>query len=250
MTRETHDALKHVVIYTDGAAEPNPGPGGYGVVLQYGKHRKEFSAGYEKTTNNRMELLAVIAGLEALTTRCRVTLYSDSKYVVDSVNDGSVFKWRDRGWWRTRKDPAKNIDLWLRLLDVYPKHEVSLAWVKGHAGVPDNERCDQLATAALQSANREVDTGYMRPKDPTPKRPEEGQHPLTGKKKHKKEGEPCRKCNTPLVKRIPKRKRNPKQTYYFEWYLYCPNCRSMFMVEEAKRTIKCDSDRTLNLDAS
>ena len=112
-------AIGHVIIYTDGAAEPNPGPGGYGVVLLSGKHRKELSGGFRRTTNNRMELLAVIVGLESLTKRCRVTLFSDSKYVVDSVERGSVLKWSKNNWYRTKTDKAKNADLWARFLAIF-----------------------------------------------------------------------------------------------------------------------------------
>ena len=153
--------LSHVVIYTDGAAEPNPGPGGFGVVLLAGKHRKELSGGFHRTTNNRMELMGVIVGLEALTKPCRVTLYSDSKYVVDSVEKGSVEKWSKNNWYRTKADKAKNADLWARFLLIYAKHQVRFKWVKGHAGVPENERCDELAVAAAQSYDAVPDLGYI-----------------------------------------------------------------------------------------
>lgn len=140
--------LKEIVIYTDGAAEPNPGSGGYGVVLRYGNAHKELSGGFKLTTNNRMELLAAIVGLEAVNARCSVKLYSDSKYLVDSVERGAVFKWRANEWRRTPKNKAKNSDLWERFLAAYAKHEVQLIWVKGHIGIPDNDRCDQLAVEA------------------------------------------------------------------------------------------------------
>ena len=155
-------AIGHVIIYTDGAAEPNPGPGGYGVVLLSGKHRKELSGGFRRTTNNRMELLAVIVGLESLTKPCRVTLYSDSKYVVDSVERGSVLKWSKNNWYRTKTDKAKNADLWARFLAIYAKHEVRFKWVRGHTGVPENERCDVLAVAAAQAYDSPHDTGYLK----------------------------------------------------------------------------------------
>ncbi|HUP80474.1 MAG TPA: ribonuclease HI, partial [Pirellula sp.] len=159
---EPKDApLSHVVIYTDGAAEPNPGPGGYGVVLLAGKHRKELSGGFHRTTNNRMELMGVIVGLEALTKPCRVTLYSDSKYVVESIEKGSVEKWSKNNWYRTKSDKAKNADLWARFLQIYAKHQVRFKWVKGHAGVPENERCDELAVAAAHSYDAVPDLGYL-----------------------------------------------------------------------------------------
>jgi ribonuclease HI len=138
-----------ITIYTDGSSRGNPGPGGYGTVLIYKEHRKELSAGFRKTTNNRMELLAVIAGLEAITKpNAPVTVYSDSKYVVDSVQKGWLWGWIKKGF-----KGKKNKDLWLRFADVYKLHRVTFQWVKGHAGIPENERCDQLAVAAAESGN-------------------------------------------------------------------------------------------------
>ncbi len=142
--------LKQVEIFTDGACSGNPGPGGYGVVMKYKQHRREVSGGAADTTNNRMELLAAVTGLELLNERCRVTLYSDSKYVVDAVEKGWAVKWRANGWMRNKREPALNPDLWTRLLDLLDKHEVTFVWVKGHAGHPENERCDQLAVQAAQ----------------------------------------------------------------------------------------------------
>ena len=143
-----------VSIYTDGAARGNPdGPGGYGTVMEYvdtkGElHRKEISQGYKKTTNTRMELMAVIAGLEALNRPCEVMLYSDSKYVVDAFNQRWIDGWLKKGWKRGKNEPVKNVDLWKRLLAAKEKHQVKFNWVKGHDGHPQNERCDELATSA------------------------------------------------------------------------------------------------------
>ena len=138
-----------VIIYTDGASKGNPGPGGYGTVLKYGQHRKELSEGYRKTTNNRMELLAVIKGLEALTRDgLEVTIYSDSKYVVDAIEKGWLFTWEKKEF-----KGKKNKDLWKRFLDVYPRHNIKFHWIKGHAGHPENERCDELAVSASNSPN-------------------------------------------------------------------------------------------------
>ena len=143
-----------VKIYTDGAARGNPdGPGGYGTVLEYvdtkGQlHKKELSQGYEKTTNNRMELMAVIAGLEALNRSCEVEVYSDSQYVVNAFNQHWVDGWIKKGWKRGKNEPVKNVDLWKRLLEAKQKHSVTFHWVKGHDGHPQNERCDELATTA------------------------------------------------------------------------------------------------------
>ena len=140
--------MKKVTVFTDGACSGNPGPGGYGVILKYGNHIKELSAGYKRTTNNRMELMAIIAALEALKEPCEVELYSDSRYIVDAINKGWAKRWRANGWKRNKKEAAKNPDLWQRLLDLLDKHRVTVHWVRGHAGHPENERCDQLAVAA------------------------------------------------------------------------------------------------------
>ena len=137
--------IKKIDIYTDGACSGNPGSGGYGVVLLYNGARKELSAGYRKTTNNRMEVLAVIKGLEALKEKCSVNLYSDSKYVVDAVNKGWAKKWKSNGWMRNKKEKALNPDLWEEVLSLLEKHDVTLHWVKGHNGHPENEECDRMA---------------------------------------------------------------------------------------------------------
>lgn len=143
-----------VTIYTDGAARGNPdGPGGYGTLLRFVDakgtvHEREYSAGYKKTTNNRMELMAAIVGLEALTKPCEVTLYSDSKYLTDAFNQNWIGSWLKNGWRNSQKQPVKNVELWKRLLEAAKPHQVAYVWVKGHAGHPENERCDHLATAA------------------------------------------------------------------------------------------------------
>lgn len=145
-----------VVIYTDGSSRGNPGKGGFGVVLLCGKHRKEISQGFLHTTNNRMELLSVIAGLEALKiTGSEVTIISDSKYVVESVEKGWVFQWGKKGFKK-----KKNADLWMRFLKIYPRHRVKFKWVKGHAGNLENERCDVLAVNAAEGSALLVDEGY------------------------------------------------------------------------------------------
>lgn len=139
------DTLKKVEIFTDGACSGNPGPGGWGVILKYGSASKELSGGEANTTNNRMELTAAISGLEALKERCSVTLYSDSKYLIDAIEKGWAIKWRENNWMRTKKDPALNVDLWERLLPLLEYHNVTFVWVKGHAGHTENERCDKMA---------------------------------------------------------------------------------------------------------
>ena len=139
--------MTQVEIFTDGACSGNPGPGGWGAVLRCGEHEKELSGGEAETTNNRMELSAVIAALSALKRPCRVTLTTDSKYVVDSVTKGWAKKWQANGWIKPDKKPALNPDLWERLLALLEVHDVHFIWVKGHAGHPENERCDELAVA-------------------------------------------------------------------------------------------------------
>ena len=143
-------ALKHVDLFTDGACSGNPGPGGYGTILRYNGNEKEMSAGEESTTNNRMELTAVIVGLAALKETCDVTVYSDSKYVVDAIQKGWARSWKKNGWRKADKKPALNADLWDKLLTLLDIHEVRFVWLKGHDGHPENERCDKMAVAAYQ----------------------------------------------------------------------------------------------------
>ena len=152
--------MKFVEIFTDGACSGNPGKGGYGAILKYNGNVKEISQGYLITTNNRMELLAAITALEMLKEPCKVDLYSDSKYLVDSVTLGWIEKWQANGWKRKGSEMAKNIDLLKRLLTQLSRHEVKFIWVKGHDGHTENERCDYLATSAIKKDNLIEDIGY------------------------------------------------------------------------------------------
>ena len=148
--------MKNVIIYTDGSSKGNPGNGGYGVVLMYGTYRKEVSGGFELTTNNRMELLSVIVGLECLKKeKTFVTIYSDSKYVVDAVEKKWLFSWEKKNFGK-----KKNPDLWIRFLKTFRKHQVRFVWVKGHSNIKENERCDQLAVEAADSSNLKKDVWY------------------------------------------------------------------------------------------
>lgn len=149
--------MTEVDIYTDGACSGNPGPGGYGTVLLFGKHRKELSGGYKKTTNNRMELLAAILGLEALKRPCAVKLYSDSSYLVDAMEKGWVLRWKATGW-----KNKKNRDLWEKILALANVHKIKFIWVKGHASNKENNRCDELAVAASKAGDLDPDEGYER----------------------------------------------------------------------------------------
>ena len=153
--------MKDVTLYTDGGCINNPGPGGYGVVMIYNSNRKELSGGFRRTTNNRMEIFAAIAGLEALKEPCRVTLFSDSQYLVYAIQKGWARKWRANGWRRNSKEKAINPDLWERLLNLCEVHEVHFEWLRGHAGQSENERCDELAKAAARSPDLPVDPGYL-----------------------------------------------------------------------------------------
>lgn len=218
--------IPEIDLYSDGGAEPNPGKGGFGVILSYKGYKKEFSEGYLLTTNNRMELMGVISGLEKLKTKSIVNVYTDSRYVVDGINKGWAEKWKSNNWFRTKSEKAENYDLWERLLALIAKHkEVRVNWIKGHAGHLENERCDELATTALKSDNLLEDIGYN-----------------TGeqiKYKIKKEGDLCRKCGVEVVKKQSKRKAvKIDQTYFYEYYLYCPSCKTIYLVDDAKRDIE------------
>ncbi len=203
--------VKEVTIYTDGGCEPNPGPGGYGIVLLYGKVRKEVSGGFSLTTNNRMEIYAAIKGLELLKEPCKVTIFSDSQYLVSAMMEGWVTKWKKKNWITSSKEKAKNIDLWERLCSLCEVHQVTFQWTKGHAGNVNNERCDQLAYAALQAANLPPDDGYEN-------RLEEVE-PL----KITSEGQPCRRCSTPVIKLISRKLKS---------YLFCPGCEATYTLEK------------------
>ena len=160
VTQSNTDELKQVTLYTDGACIGNPGPGGYGVVLLHEGQRKELSGGFRLTTNNRMELIAAIVGLRALKERCSVTLYSDSRYLVESMTQGWAKQWRANHWRRGKRGKALNPDLWEQLLDLCDQHEVEFVWVQGHAGHRENERCDQLSMQAAQRRDLPADGVY------------------------------------------------------------------------------------------
>ncbi|MFC3915000.1 ribonuclease HI [Pseudaeromonas sharmana] len=151
--------LKQVSLYTDGSCLGNPGPGGYGVVLIYRQHRKELAQGYRLTTNNRMELLAAIAGLKTLHERCAVSLTTDSQYVRQGITEW-IQNWKRRGWLTAAREPVKNVDLWQQLDEQVQRHDVTWLWVKGHSGHTENERCDQLAREAASGNELLDDTGY------------------------------------------------------------------------------------------
>jgi len=152
--------MKHVILYTDGGCIRNPGPGGYGTVLVYGSSRKELSGGFRKTTNNRMEIYAAIKGLEAIKEPCRVTVYSDSQYLVNAMQRGWARRWEANGWKRSKREKAINPDLWEKLLRLSEIHKVQFEWIRGHAGHEENECCDRLAGEAARGSDLAIDTGY------------------------------------------------------------------------------------------
>ncbi len=152
--------LKKVTIYTDGGCIGNPGPGGYGIILLHMEKRREISGGFRLTTNNRMELMAAIIGLETLRFRCAVTIYTDSRYLVDGIMLGWAKRWRANGWRKSKSEAAMNSDLWERLLNLCDRHEVMFKWIRGHANHPENERCDFMSMQAAKQDDLKIDDAY------------------------------------------------------------------------------------------
>lgn len=233
--------IPEVNLYSDGGAEPNPGKGGFGVIMSYKGIKREFSQGYELTTNNRMELMGVIYGLERLKTKSLVNVFTDSRYVIDGIEKGWAERWKSKNWYRTRSEKAINYDLWDRLLTLISAHDkVKFNWVKGHSGHIENERCDELALEALNGDNRLADLGYQ-PNQPQNTNLDEGDYIQSSGKKIKvtAEGDACRKCGIKVVKKPTKKKSvKPGQNYYYEFFLFCPSCKTMYMLEDAKRDIR------------
>lgn len=241
--------IPEVNLYSDGGAEPNPGNGGFGVIMSYKGIKREFSQGYQLTTNNRMELMGVIFGLERLKTKSVVNVFTDSRYVIDGIEKGWAERWKSKNWYRTRTEKAINYDLWDKLLTLISAHQkVVFNWVKGHAGHLENERCDELALAALREDTLLVDTGY-RPAQLQSDELNEGDSTQSSVRKIKVtiEGDACRKCGTSVVKKPTKKKvAKPGQTYYYEYFLLCPSCKTMYLLEDAKKDI---TNRDSNLFA-
>lgn len=232
--------IPEINLYSDGGAEPNPGKGGFGVIMSYKGIKREFSQGYKLTTNNRMELMGVIYGLERLKTKSIVNVFTDSRYVIDGIEKGWAEKWKSKNWYRTRTEKAINHDLWEKLLSLISAQEkVKFNWVKGHAGHLENERCDKLALEALKNDDLLIDEGYQ-PNQLQGDENNEGSYNQNGFKKIKvsEEGDACRKCGTSVVKKPTKKKvAKPGQTYYYEYFLLCPSCKTIYLLEEAKRDI-------------
>ena len=232
--------IPEINLYSDGGAEPNPGKGGFGVIMSYKDRKREFNQGYKLTTNNRMELMGVIYGLERLKTKSVVNIFTDSRYVIDGIEKGWAERWKSKNWYRTRTEMAINHDLWDRLLTLISvQQKVTFNWVKGHAGHLENERCDELALAALRGGNLLIDSGYQ-PIQSKSNDMNEGDHiqPSARKIKVSEDGAACRKCGTKVVKKQTKKKvAKPGQTYYYEYFLLCPSCKTMYFIEDAKRDV-------------
>lgn len=232
--------IPEVNLYSDGGAEPNPGNGGFGVIMSYKGVKREFSQGYELTTNNRMELMGVIFGLERLKTKSVVNIFTDSRYVIDGLEKGWAKKWKSKNWYRTKTEKASNYDLWDRLLIAISVHEkVVCNWIKGHAGHFENERCDELALLALRGGSLLEDKGYQAVQLQSDNL-NKGEHIKSNTRKNKVtvEGDACKKCGAGVLKKTTKKKEaKPEQTYYYEYILLCPTCKTMYLSDDAKREI-------------
>lgn len=235
---------ENVILYSDGACIGNPGPGGYAALVKVNYEELVIQGGFSKTTNNRMELLAVIEGLTLLDKPATVTVYSDSRYLVETMQAKKPIIWKESAWKRGKK-VIPNSDLWEHLLQLCSKHTVYFKWVRGHAGNPYNEKVNKLAQRASLESELPQDIGYL--EDLTVRHRNSNQLDLFDLKgeiisspnllnqKILKEGQSCRKCGSSVVKVFPKRKIKPGQKYYYEYYLSCPACGTIYLVDEAKR---------------
>ena len=243
--------LEKIEIYTDGSSSGNPGPGGWGAIIRTAGRTREISGGFRRTTNNRMELLAAIMALETLDGSLKVDLYSDSKYLVDSVKAHRPDAWQARGWMHDKTRPVPNADLWQRLQALLKKNSVAFHWVQGHSGHPENERVNLLAVQAGQKKLLPVDEGYEQAAGKSqeaprqaglftpPQKPKDAAFGADGsKKKITAAGQPCRKCGTPVEKVVPQRKWHPGQSYYYAYYFHCPYCGTNYFTDEARREIR------------
>lgn len=235
-----------IEIFTDGSSSGNPGPGGWAAVVRKGGKTYEISGGYRRTTNNRMELMAVICALETVQGAAAVDVYSDSSYLVNSINKGWVQKWQKKGWVRTGNQPVPNSDLWKRLLNFLKEGTTHFHWVEGHSGHPENERADRLAVQAGSRGSLPVDEGYeslsKQPEQPdffstAQSVPSKPVRPTGLSSNNLADGKLCRKCGASLVKKIPAAKRRPQQKYYYVYYYSCPKCGTHYFTEEARREI-------------
>lgn len=245
-------SLPEVELYSDGWANPNPWPGGYWIILSCKWTRKEFFQGFTCTTNNRMELLWVITWLSKLTKKSNVHVYTDSQYTINGIQKWWAQKWKQNNWMRTKSQKAINYDLWEQLLILVDKHNVQFTWVKWHNWHIENERCDELATQAMWENNLLVDEFYMSEyyseSEEKNKKTQISQNTqeiiqvlwkADPSLKVENEGDPCKKCLTPVVKKIPKHtKKTLLKKFYYKYYFTCPNCKTNYMTNEAKDDVK------------
>ena len=228
--------MKKVEIYSDGWARPNPWAWGYWVVLKFWEKEKELSWFEKNTTNNRMELTWAIKGLEELKEPCEVDLFTDSSYVVNWIEKWLAKKWRSNDWFRTKTQKAINYDLWEKLLNAVEKHKVKFHWVRWHNWHIENERCDELATNEILKKNGQTqDFPLQNNKQEILKKVLNTWIDSSMKNiKVVREWQKCKKCWTPVVKAIPKKKNTKNKSYYYRYYLNCPNCKTNYFIEEAK----------------
>ncbi len=235
---------KHYEIFTDGSSSGNPGPGGWAALIRVDGKTREMSGGFRRTTNNRMELLAAIQALDTVVDADEIDLYSDSRYLVESVTKGWVKNWQKKGWVRAQNQPVPNTDLWKWLLGLLQRKTVHFHWVEGHAGHPENERADRLAVIAGSKPNLPVDEGYdLKPAKSIQPNLFQTQPPQTVAQAatvpgEPAEGRPCRKCGAKLVRKVPAAKRTPGQKYYYAYYFACPQCGTNYFTKAARREIK------------
>lgn len=220
------EEIKHVTIYINCACVPNPGLGSFGIVLLYGNARKEISSGFRQTTSNRIGVFAAIKALEFLKEPCEVTLHSNSEYLVDTMIFGWAKHWKLNDWPTNKQHRAVNFDLWEKLLTLCEKHQVEFSLTKDCVRNSETEICTNLSHAATVRNDLQIDESYENRSDEVGTRV-----------KITSEGQPCRKCSTPVIKKIPRKKLKHSQSYYFEYYLFCPACHTMYMMEEAKRFV-------------
>jgi len=239
--------IPEVELFSDGWANPNPGKWWYWIILSCRWVKKEFSQWYTLTTNNRMELTWVITWLSKLKTRSKVQVYTDSQYTINWIEKWWAEKWKANNWYRTKVEKATNFDLWEILIDLIPKHEVKFTWVKWHNWHIENERCDELATLAMESDNLIEDKNYV------PNESDQLTLTDTNNKdkiiktlwkwdksiKVTKEWDKCRKCLNKVIKKFPKHtQKTLEKKYYYEYFLSCPYCKTNYMIEDWKRDIK------------
>jgi len=243
--------LPEVELYSDWWANPNPWRWWYGIILCYKWVKKEFKQWFELTTNNRMEMTWVITWLSKLKTKSKVMIYTDSQYTINGIQKWWAEKWKSNNWYRTKTQKAVNYDLWEILLDLVWKHEVSFTWVKGHNWHIENERCDELATEAMDMKKLLIDENFIPNESDLNKEKnikEDDKNKLEIIKtlwkwdpsiKVNKESDPCKKCWTPVIKKKPKHtKKTLEKAYYYEYFFSCPYCKTNYMTNDAKRDVK------------